>query len=250
MNFRIIIFVICSLLLSSCSETNPKEEPKKEDDSKASKVTMRAPIVDSENDGEVFSDLQDKSDFTIHPMDYVIGSKDAKVTLMEYSSPTCPHCSYFHKEVLPKLKEKFIDTGKVKYVLREFVANKQDLDSAIMGRCYKNEEDPIKLLNLLYIQQDAWAFNKNYREIIINMGGLAGVSRGQYMECLANKEIIDFLLEQAKNIATYPNFIGTPAFFIDGVMHKGMYSLDGLSKALDDKIRLVESEKDKEDKSE
>jgi hypothetical protein len=68
--------------------------------------------------------------------------------------------------------------------LREFITNKQDLDAALLGRCYSNKSDPLKLMNLLYIQQENWAFNKNYKEILSNIGGLAGVSVEQYNICL------------------------------------------------------------------
>lgn len=244
MNYRIILFIICAFLLSSCSEKEPekpapapKVEAKAEEVSDNSAVTPKEVVNTPSSTPEMFSNA-----FNIEPMDFVIGNRDAKVILMEYSSPTCPHCSYFHKDILPKLKKKYVDTGKVAYVLREFVGNKQDLDASLMGRCYKDEEDPLKLLNLLYIQQDAWAFNRNYREIITNMGGLAGVSRDMYLQCLSDKETIDFLLRQAKNITSYPGFIGTPAFLINGVMHKGAYNMDGLSKALDAKLQEFEGE--------
>lgn len=244
MNFRIILFIIFAFLLSSCTDNEPvkppvkpvvkaEEQQKKPHDDTA--VTPKEGIV-TKPTNPVF----DLHAFDIETMDFVLGNRDAKVIFMEYSSPTCPHCSYFHKEVLPKLKEKYIDTGKIMYVLREFVANKQDLDAAIMGRCYQNEEDPLKLLNLLYIQQDSWAFSRNYREIITNMGGLAGVSRERFLQCLSNKEIIDFLLRQAKNITSYPGFIGTPAFLINGVMYKDTYSMDGISRTLDAKLKELE----------
>lgn len=247
MNSRIILFIICSFLLVSCSEQQKPErappqvteEQAKPEEKEVTERTASNPV--SNQPASI-----DANSFKIDMMDFVVGNRDAKVVLMEYSSPTCPHCSYFHKKILPVLKEKYFDTGKVVYVLREFVANKQDLDAALMGRCYKNDEDPLKLLNLLYIQQDSWAFNKNYREIITNMGGLAGVSREEYMQCLSDKNVIDFLLKQAKIISSYPGFIGTPAFLINGVMYKGAYSVEGLSKAIDERLKFYENEGSKE----
>jgi protein-disulfide isomerase len=242
MNYRVILFVICTLLLSSCSDKEsgkPAEKPQEKQVADDNATTQSQQMVAAASAIPVIDD----NSFKIDMRDHVLGNRDAKVVLMEYSSPTCPHCSYFHKEILPKLKEKYVDTGKISYVLREFVANKQDLDAALLGRCYKDESDPMKLLNLLYIQQDSWAFNKNYREILTNIGGLAGISREKYMECLSDKGAIDFLLKQARIITSYPGFVGTPAFLVDGVMHKGAYSFDGLSKSIDAKLKQLE-EKD------
>jgi len=247
MHYRIIIALILSIIICSCSENNPTQQndkkattnsqQKKNIEDKKSH-TNKKPLEEEKQDIQT-KNLLDKNTFQIDTLDLVLGNREAEVILIEYSSPTCPHCSYFHKEVLPKLKEKYLDTGKIAYVLREFVTNKQDLDAAMLGRCYKNKEDPLKLLNLLYIQQDSWAFNKNYREILINLGGLAGVSREEYMKCMGRKEIVDFLLKHAKSISTYPGFIGTPAFFINGEMHKGVYSFEGLSKVIDQKLDSV-----------
>ena len=247
MNYRIILFIICSLFLSSCTENEPSKVDGDVSHAKAehksdSQVKARSPIEAPAEDVPAIN----MEDFNIEEEDFVLGNRNAKVILMEYSSLTCPHCSFFHKEILPKLKEKYMDTGKIAYVLREFVANKQDLDASIMGRCYEDVEDPLKLLNLLYIQQDSWAFSKNYREIIMNLGGLAGVSREKYIECLSDKPTIEFLLKQAKIITSYPGFIGTPAFLVNGMMHKGSYSMEVLSKAIDAKLKEVETEGESE----
>lgn len=184
------------------------------------------------------SDLESEIS-AIKEMDYMLGSKDSKVVLIEYSSPTCPHCSFFHKTVFPKLKEKYIDNKKIAYILREFVTNKQDLDSSILGRCYKNEQDPIKLLELFYIQQDSWAYSKNYKELLINMGKLAGVSPEKYNECENNQKMIEFLLNNARIIGEHPEIVGTPAFFINGKLYKDAYSLEGLSDAIDNALSEV-----------
>lgn len=224
MNFRIIFIALLAFLISSCSEDQPVKH----------KVASTIEEVNSTDDNiDESPKAFNKDVFSIDKNDIVQGNKDSKVVLIEYSSPTCPHCSYFHKEILPLLKEKYIDSGKIAYILREFVTNKQDLDAVLLGRCYENEKDPLKLLNILYIQQDNWAFNKNYREILTNMGGLAGISQEKYIECLSRKNIIDFLLSQARLISNYPGFIGTPAFFINGEMHQGAYSLEGLSQSID-----------------
>lgn len=181
----------------------------------------------------------DKDLFSVHEGDIVLGNREAKVVVVEYSSLTCPHCSYFHKNVYPELKAKYIDTGKIAYVLREFISNKQDLDGAILARCLDDKNDPLKLLNILYAQQDNWAFNKNYREILENIGQLAGISKEKYGECLGRSSLVEGLANQSRAITLYKDFVGTPAFFVAGEMHKGIYDAATLSKTIDEALKAA-----------
>lgn len=174
--------------------------------------------------------------FAIQPHDIVLGNPQSKVVVVEYSALTCPHCSYFHKDVLPSLRKKYMDNGKIAYVVREFVSNKQDLDGTILARCLDDKKDPLKLLNILYAQQESWAFNKNYRQILENIGQLAGISHEKYAECLANSDLVTILADQSRAITFYKEFVGTPAFFINGKMHKGAYDDATLSKAIDEAL--------------
>ena len=70
--------------------------------------------------------------------DIIYGNAESKIVFLEYFSPTCPHCVDFRNKIFPKIKEKYIDTGKILYILREFIGNKQDLDAAILARCDGN----------------------------------------------------------------------------------------------------------------
>jgi protein-disulfide isomerase len=246
MNYRIFI-IIFALMLSSCSDNKSPEQ-----DSKSPKQSNQIhPVVDRSKEAKDVTSVTPKPEldpsvsqnpvdyvnmFRIQEQDIVIGNRNAPVIMIEYTSPTCPHCSYYHKEVLPELRKKYIDTGKIAYIFREFVANKQDLDASILGRCYKNDVDPLKLFDVIYISQENWAFNKNYREILGNMGQLAGISREKYAECLSDPAVTMFLVNNSRTIATIPGFIGTPAFFIGEKMHKGAYSTEGLSKAIEDAL--------------
>jgi protein-disulfide isomerase len=249
MNYRIFI-IILTLILSACSDNT-----KNETDSKSSKQGDKlTPVVDRSKGSKEVTTVTDKPQFNenkdavtenpvdyvsmthIHDKDLVIGNRNADVTMIEYSSPTCPHCSYYHKEVLPALRKKYIDTGKMVYIFREFIANKQDLDASILGRCYKSETDPLKLFDVIYTSQENWAFNKNYREILGNIGQLAGITREKYAECLNDAVTTMFLVNNARTIAAIPGFVGTPAFFIGDKMHKGAYSVESLSKAIDEAL--------------
>lgn len=215
----------------------PKEQQAQSESAIAAGVTPKPEMANENTPAPTEAKVEvDKEMFSIQDGDVVLGNKDAKVVVVEYSSLTCPHCSYFHKAVYPELKVKYIDSGKVAYILREFIANKQDLDGAILARCLEDKNDPLKLLNILYAQQDNWAFNKNYREILENIGQLAGISKEKYATCLARSEWVELLANQTRAITFYKEFVGTPAFFINGKMHKGIYDTATLSQSIDDAL--------------
>ena len=206
-----------------------------------SAVTPKSDAPDTKNaQAKVDPDM-----FLIKSHDIVLGNRDAKVVIVEYSALTCPHCAYFHREVFPALRKKYIDTGKIAYVVREFVSNKQDLDGAILARCLDDKKDPVKLLNILYGKQDSWAFNKNYRQILENIGQLAGISNEKYSECLADSDLVTALADQSRAITFYKEFVGTPAFFINGKMHRAAYDEKTLSQVIEVAL-MIENKKAEE----
>ncbi len=181
--------------------------------------------------------------FGITPDDIVLGNRDSKVVVTEYFSPTCPHCAYFKKEVLPEIQKKYIDTNKIAYVIREFISNKQDLDASILARCSNNKDSFLKFTNVLLEQQNNWAFNKKYREVLTNIGQIGGVSAESYANCLNNERLIEVLINNTKVAAKSPKFIGTPAFFINGVQFTNPYTVAALSKSIEDALNNTQLSK-------
>ena len=171
--------------------------------------------------------------YFIEPDDIVLGNPEASVTLVEYFSPTCPHCVIYHKRIFPEIQKQYIDTGKIAYVMREFIGNKQDLDAAILARCSGNVDSYTKFIKILLEQQNNWMFNKNYREILTNIANLGGVSPKKYAACLNDEFITKILIENTKLVAKEPRFIGTPSFFINGKQFIQPCTIEELSKALD-----------------
>ena len=166
--------------------------------------------------------------------DIVMGNKDASVTLIEYSSPSCPHCAYYHENIFTKIKKEYIDTGKIAYVLRYFIWTKQDLDGAILSLCDKEKFVPFT--NILYSRQNSWAFDKNYREILTNIAQLGGVSPEQYANCLNDEAITEKLLMQTKLFGEKmktDNIAGTPAFIINGQVISQSHSFKNISAEID-----------------
>jgi protein-disulfide isomerase len=235
MKKRIITYVIFIILAISFYYT------KKPSNHKASEA-----IDDSVKVVEEVSDVDETSktsDFTItkeitfseeinkiQKDDIVFGDPNSKVVFIVYSAPSCTHCAYYHKRVFPLIKKAYIDTNKIAYVMREFIGNKQDLDGAILNRCYK--EGGVKVLEALYEKQDNWAFNKNYRDILGDIGKLFGISQEDYTKCLADDALVDMLINKSRIIANNKNFIGTPGFVINGTLHNGKFDFDTLSNLI------------------
>ncbi len=127
--------------------------------------------------------------YVIDEYDIVLGNQNSNVVFIEYFSPTCPHCVYYHKKTFPLIKKKYIDTNKITYVNREFIGNKQDLDATILARCAGNEKSYHKFIDVLLSQQRNWAYSKNYREILTNIGTLGGINRPKIRSCLNNQDM-------------------------------------------------------------
>ncbi len=225
-----MLFIMTLVVLNACSQEQPIEEPAQK-------------VIDNHADESRVDELKNYQKETtrneyvrslsINPGDIVIGSPESKVVLIEYFSPTCPHCVHYHREIFPEIKEKYIDTNKISYVIREFISNKQDLDAAILARCNGNTDIYIKFLNVILNQQNNWAFSKNYREILTNIGSLGGVSPENFVKCLNDQDKIKILMENTKLAVSLPKFAGTPSFFINGKQFNERYTFAELSKALD-----------------
>lgn len=231
---KIFVLLLSFICLSGCSE-DPKTTP-------SAPSQQESINTDNNQSTESFASEQKKlilpaRDFTVQPDDMFLGNKNAKIVLVEYFSPTCPHCVSYHKRTFPELKAKYIDTNQIAYVSREFIANKQDLDATILARCKGDLDSYLKFIEAILKSQDNWAFDKKYREILTNIGSLGGVSPEEYANCLNNDSIIHTLIENTKLVAVDPKFIGTPSFFINGRMFAQPYTFEELSKALETELK-------------
>lgn len=184
---------------------------------------------DHSNNGRFFED------------DVVEGNPSAKVVVVEYFALTCPHCSIFHKNVYPLLKQKYIDTNKIAFIQREFIGNKQDLESAILARCISKEKRKV-MYDVLLNQQESWAYNRKFSDILVNLARMSGLSAEKYKECLEDRDLANILMSNSKLIASTPGFVGTPVFVVNNVVHKGDFSLDTLSKVIDNQLMIMEKD--------
>ena len=161
--------------------------------------------------------------------DRAIGNPNAPVTVIEYASLTCPHCRKFHAEVFPRVKSAYIDTGKVRYIVREFPIGRTAGAAAIINRCAP-EEMYFFLLDAFLSRQAEWVTQEVRRDAIYGVAKSSGMSRETFDKCLSNQTIIEGLTEVKQRGRQFGVF-GTPTFFVNGKKAQGAVTFDEM-KAL------------------
>ena len=164
--------------------------------------------------------------------DIVMGNADAPVTIIEYASMTCSHCATFHIQTMPKLKEKYIDTGKVKLILREFPFDPRAAAAFMLARCAP-EDKYYPLVNVLFEQQRSWATAPDARPPLLQIAKLAGFTQESFEECLKNQELLDKIVAVREKAAKEFGVDSTPTFFINGELVKGAMSIEEMSPYID-----------------
>ena len=226
-----ILFLAIAFTLTACDQEQIVDDPAK---TQIKEYTKKLKICDEEDGNKDYV----RSLSVVSTDDIVIGDPKSKIVLVEYFAPTCPHCVHYHQKIFPEIKAKYIDTNKIAYVIREFIGNKQDLDATILARCSGHTDTYLKFLEVILNQQNNWAFSKNYREILTNIGSLGGVSPENFSTCLNDQNKIKILMENTKLVTNLPTFIGTPSFFINGKQFNEKYTFEELSKAIDKELTI------------
>lgn len=215
--------------LKKCKDT-PQKEPTINNNTSSQKipvVTEKKEYVEQNNQAQAQNLLE------IQDADVVLGNPNAKVIIIEYFSYTCVHCAYYHRSIFHELKSKYIDTGKIAYVIREFIPSIKDLDAAVLARCSKNKEDFLKFTEVLLQQQEGWIPSNKYRDILVKIAKLGGIGEDRYYECLEDENLKESLISKTKKVFGIPKFVGTPSFFINGTLFTKPHSFKDLSEAID-----------------
>ena len=163
--------------------------------------------------------------------DVELGNKDAKVTIIEYASMTCSHCATFHEKTFPVLKSKWIDTGKVRFILREFPLDPLATAGFMLARCAGNDKY-YPVVDLLFSQQKNWAFSNKPVEALLSLVKQAGFSQESFEACLKNQQIYDAVNAVRDRAAQKLGVNSTPTFFINGQVQRGALSVEELDKIL------------------
>jgi len=165
------------------------------------------------------------------PLDDIpMGSPTAPVTIIEYASMTCPHCAAFAVNTFPKLKEKYIDTGKVKYIMREYPLDQLAAAAFMLARC-AGPEKYYPLIETLFAQQQKWAVKEPIPPLLAIVKQ-AGFTQQSFDACVNDKDLLTKVQQMRNRGKEKFKVEATPTFYINGERYSGALAIEDLDKAI------------------
>ncbi len=179
-------------------------------------------------------------DATVANIDQVMGRADAPLTVIEYASLTCPHCAHFHETVVPLIKSNWVDTGKIRFIYRDFPTSPAglSLSASMVAQC-AGKDRYFAVLGLLFKQQEKWVTATNPKDEIKRIVRLAGITSDDVDACLTRRDLLTALQDRAKAGNTEFGVDSTPSLVIDGKVYPGAQSYEDISKMLDEAYRAA-----------
>ena len=163
--------------------------------------------------------------------DMALGDPKAPVAVIEYASMTCSHCQRFHADVYKPFKEKYIDTGKVYFIFRDFPLDPLASAAIVVAHCAPKERF-FPLVDLMFDHQDQWAFVQDPATALFNLVKQAGFTQESFNACLTNQPLLDGVNSVHDRAAQEFGVNSTPTFFVNGQKLTGEQTLDSLDKIL------------------
>ena len=165
-----------------------------------------------------------------------LGKADAPVVMIEYASATCPHCAEFHEKVLPLIKTEYIETGKVRFIFREFPLDKLAMGAFMLARCVPSDKY-FPTIDMMFRRQQTWRTSSNPGEELFRIMQLSGMDKAGFEVCLKRQEIVKGIAETAKKAREEFGVKGTPAIFVNGTMIDGHKEMAEVKAAIDAAIK-------------
>ena len=181
-----------------------------------------------------------KADDTISPADLaqtgpegdiVLGSDKAPVTIVEYASMDCPHCAHFAATTYPDLKKRYIDTGKVRYIFREFPLHQIALAGSVLARCAGNDKY-MAVVEVLFAKQADWVVEQPLQPLLA-LAKQFGLTEDSFKACLSNQKLEDDIMAVRDRAVEKFGVNSTPTFFVNGKKLVGDVSIDQMAKEID-----------------
>lgn len=164
----------------------------------------------------------------VQPAELYVGDKDAKVTIIDFASMSCPHCASFYSEAYDKIKEDYIDKGLVKFVYRDFPLNKSSLVAASIAICRASEIDEEdraegyhEFVKKIYNSQNSWTLSSDPVAKLIDIAVLDGMDKDSAISCVKDQKLHDQILKARMLFAKSLNIQSTPTFFVNGKRVQG-----------------------------
>jgi protein-disulfide isomerase len=163
--------------------------------------------------------------------DVVMGKDDAPVTIIEYASMTCSHCATFHNTVYPEMKKKYIETGKVKYILREFPLDPLAAAGFMLARC-AGKDKYHAMVEMLFNKQKDWV-TQNPIPPLLALAQQAGFTKDSFEACLKDQKVLEGIESVRTHGADKLGVNSTPTFFINGKPFRGAMTMAELDKQIE-----------------
>lgn len=172
--------------------------------------------------------------------DRILGKSTAPVTIIEYASMTCSHCASFHAGPFQSLKKEYIETGKVKFIYRDFPLDRLALAAAMMARCAPKEQY-YPIVNIIFKTQQSWAKEADPTSALSRIGLLAGISEAKYKACVGNKDIYDGVMKIRTDGEKKFQIQSTPTVIINGKTFNGEPTIESLRTIINAELTKVTS---------
>ena len=167
-----------------------------------------------------------------------MGDDKAPVTVIEYASMTCPHCAHFQELTFPELKKRYIDTGKVRYIFREFPLDSLAAAVFMLARC-AGETDKTRyfaMIDTMFRQQATWAVEKPLAPLF-NLAKQAGFTQQTFDACLSNQKVLDGIESIRQRAVNQFKVESTPTFFVNGTKAPGALSIEDMAKLIEAQLK-------------
>lgn len=164
--------------------------------------------------------------------DIALGVAEAPVTVIEYASLGCTHCAHFALNTLPQLREKYVATGKLRYIFRPFPLDARSTGAYMLTRCVA-ENRYYPLVDALFRQQELWARSGNPVESLIATVRFGGLSAADAKKCLADQQLLNDVTAVRRHAEQELDVSATPTFFINGHRYQGDLPFQELSAIID-----------------
>lgn len=165
--------------------------------------------------------------------DRILGDAEAPITIIEYSSLTCPHCAQFHKDTLPGVKENWVDTGKARLVYRHFPLDGLALRAAMVANCIDGDRH-FTFLEALFHGQKLWAQASDPVKALSQVAALAGMNGERFGACIADESQANAILERRQHGEATYGIGSTPTFIVNGRKVEGAIGYEAFRKVLEE----------------
>lgn len=162
--------------------------------------------------------------------DMSMGNPKAKVTMIEYASATCPHCAEFSNDTFPTLKKDYIDTGKVRFIFREFPLDGVAMAAFMLARCAPKDKY-FPLIETFFKQQQTWEANPH--DGLLKIFESAGFSKNKFNTCIKDKTLFGGIKTEMLRAEKVFHVNATPTFFVNGKELVGAQPIDKYRAMID-----------------